>query len=380
MSQPVINPLQTLHEEEGALFVPYGEVVQIVESFGEVEIEYAAIRKGAALMDAAQRTVVLLTGKDRLAFLQNKVTNDTNRLKVGEGCYAFLLNLKGRIVMDMNILQTAEATLVEMDRRLVGQFVQMMEKYIFSEDVRVLDASEQMGRLTVLGPNAAELLRHVMDADLGSLTAPLQHLRGMMNVGPRQVAVTVFRNDLAGAPQYELIVPRDQLVGLWQALHAAGGAGDDAARAGVETRAIGWSAFNIARIEAGTPLFGIDITENYLPLETGQWYPRAVCSTKGCYLGQEIVARMHSHQTAARMFVGLRVEGENVPLAGTGIFDAAEQVGIVTSSCVSPMLGHAVVGMGYVKTVYAEPGRAVEVLTDGARAKTRVAPLPLWER
>src|SRR6185436_6721565 len=106
--------------------------VQIVESYGEVEAEYAAIRKAAALMDSPHRSVVILTGKDRLSFLHNKVTNDTNKLTAGQGCYAYLLNLKGRIVMDMNILQTEEATLVDLDRRVAPEFLQTMEKYVFT--------------------------------------------------------------------------------------------------------------------------------------------------------------------------------------------------------------------------------------------------------
>src|SRR3982751_6143651 len=177
---PLINPLQTLHEQAEATFLPYGTEAQIVESYGEVEAEYAAIRKGAALMDAPHRSVAILTGKDRLSFLHNKVTNDTNRLTAGQGCYAYLLNLKGRIVMDLNILQTEEATLVELDRRLTGEFLQIMEKYVFSEDVRLLDGSEQLGRLTVVGPKAGALLQKVMDAGVETLNEPFRHARRMI--------------------------------------------------------------------------------------------------------------------------------------------------------------------------------------------------------
>jgi folate-binding protein YgfZ len=376
---PLINPLQTLHEQAEATFLPYGTDIQIVESYGEVEAEYAAIRKGAALLDAPYRSVAILTGKDRLAFLHNKVTNDTNRLTPGQGCYSYLLNVKGRIVMDMNILHTEEATLVELDRRLAGAFVRMMEKYVFTEDVRVLDGGEQLGRLTVLGPKAAALLKLVMDAGVETLAEPFRHARRMIG----KATVTVFRNDLAGAAQYELIVPRDQLVSLWQVLHEAGAHEADSE---LGLRAIGWSAFNTARIEAGTPLYGIDISDHYLPLETAHWYARAVSTSKGCYLGQEVVARMHAHHTVARMLVGLRIAGDKLPVAGTDILDTSgiatdgQQVGIVTSSCLSPMLGHAPVGLGYVKKAYAGGGNEIEVLAEGGRAKAQVADLPLWAK
>jgi folate-binding protein YgfZ len=403
-----------MHEQAEAAFLPYGPDIQIVESYGEVEAEYAAIRKAAALMDAPHRSVVILTGKDRLSFLHNKVTNDTNRLTAGTGCYAYLLNLKGRIVMDLNILHTEEATLVEIDRRLAPEFLQMMEKYIFTEDVRLLDGSEQLGRLTLLGPRANLLLQKVAaiangaagGAGLGesgveSLTEPFRHAKRLIG----KSTVTVYRNDLAGEPQYELIVPRDQLVSLWQILHEAGGHDDGgheepigsssmasgAAGNGIHLRAIGWSAFNTARIEAGTPLYGIDITDHYLPMETAHWYPRAVSVTKGCYLGQEIVARMHAHNTVARMLVGLRVQGDKLPLAGTDIADptlggGGQQVGIITSSCMSPMLGNTPIALGYVKKAYAPSAgaaggtRPVEVLAEGLHVPAEVVPLPVWKR
>ena len=369
---PAINPLQAMHEQAEATFIGYGSDLQVVESYGEVEAEYAAIRKGAALMDAPHRTVAILTGKDRLGFLHNKVTNDTNQLTPGTGCYAYLLNLKGRIVMDLNILHAEEATLVELDRRLAPEFLRTMEKYVFTEDVRILDGAEQLGRLTLLGPKAVLLLKKVMDAGVETLTESFRHAK--RSIG--RTTVTVFRNDLAGEAQFELIVPRDQLVALWQVLHEADGhEGEEHS-----LRAIGWSAFNTARIEAGTPIHGIDITDNHLPMETAHWYGRAVSVTKGCYLGQEIVARMHAHNTVARMLVGLRMQEGKLPIAGTDVFDGAQQVGIVTSSSFSPMLGNASIGMGYVRKAFATAGKQVEVLAEGSRVKADVVGLPLWEK
>lgn len=367
------NPLQTIHEQAEAAFVAYGDF-QIVESYGEMEAEYAAIRKSAALLDAPHRSVVVLTGKDRLTFLQNKLTNDVARLAAGQGCYSFLLNVKGRIQQDLNLLHGEDATLVELDARLAGGFVKQMEHYRFSEDVKFLDASEQSGRLTLLGPRAAELLKKVADGDMAPLAHPLRHIKRII----ARETVTIFRNDLAGDEQYELLAPRSALVKLWQVLHEAGDETLDPAA--VDLRAIGWSAYNIARIEAGTPVFGIDITDSNLPMETGPAYAHAVSSTKGCYLGQEVVARMHAHNTVARMLVGLKIAGDALPVAATDIFDGAAQVGMITSSCVSPMLGGVPVALGYVKRAYATPGRVVEVLAEGQRAKAVVSELPLWRR
>lgn len=370
-----VNPLQTMHEQAEATFLPYGAEVRVVESYGEVEAEYAAIRKGAGLMDAPHRSVVVVTGKDRLAFLNNLVTNDTKKLAPNQGVYAFLLTAKGRIAMDMHILHSEDATLLEIDARLGEGLVRQLEKHHFSEEVRFLDAGSQLGRLSLTGPKASALLAKVADGGVEGLAEPLRHAKRSI----AKTTVTIFRLDHCGEAGYEIIAPRDHLVSLWQVLHEAGNGHGEGPENAIGLRAIGWSAFNTARIEAGTPLFAIDITESNLPMETGAWYARAVSITKGCYLGQEIVARMHAHNSVGRMFVGLRVEGVRLPIAGTDILDGAAQAGMITSSCMSPMLGGVPIAMGYVKKAYAQPGRVVEVLAEGAAMAT-VVQLPFWRR
>ncbi len=371
-----MNPLQSMHEQAEASFLPYGNDVQIVESYGEVEAEYAAIRKNAALMDAPHRGVIVLTGKDRLAFLNNLLTNDVKKLTPGQGAYGYLLNTKGRITADMNVLHTEDATLLDVDARLTSTLVKQFEKFRFAEEVKFLDASEQLARLTLIGPRAGELLAKVADAGVETLGTLLSN-------GKRSIdksTVTIFRDDLCGEPQFELIVPRDALIKLWQVLHEAGNGHGDPHEGGINLRAIGWSAFNTARIEEGTPLLGIDITDAYLPMETGPWYARAVAVSKGCYLGQEIVARMHAHQSVARMFVGLRIDAQKLPMAGTELYDGSTVVGIITSSCMSPMLGYTPVALGYLKKAYTAPEKDVEALAEGGRVKAKVVALPLWHK
>jgi len=373
------NPLHGLHEQAEATFLPYGSDFQIVDTYGEVEAEYAALRKAAALMDAPQRSVVVLTGKDRLAFLNGLVTNDVQKLTPGRGVYAFVLNTKGRIILDVNVLHTEEATLLETDSRLAPDLCRHLEKHLFAEDVKILDAGSQLGRLSLLGPQAVALLAVLTEApaDIEMLADPLRHIKTAL----AKITVTVFRNDLCGTPGYELIVPRTHLVYLWQILLEAGSEHSPDPVAAL--RAIGWAAFNTARIEAGTPLYGIDLTEHYLPMETGHWYSRAVSVTKGCYVGQEVVARMHAHHAVARLFVGLRVAGAKLPLAGTDIFEhthPTNPVGMITSSCMSPMLGYVPVAMGFVKQACAAEGHVLEVLADTDRPQATVTPLPFWGR
>ena len=110
-----------------------------------------------------------------------------------------------------------------------------------------------------------------------------------------------------------------------------------------------WAAFNACRIEAGRPIFGIDFDDSILPAETGQM-GRAVSLTKGCYPGQEIVARMHARQQVAKQLVGIKMDDEALPIAGAPIYDANQNaVGAITSSTISPILSGAAIGLGYVK-------------------------------
>jgi folate-binding protein YgfZ len=382
----VANPLDSIHEQAEAAFLPYGPELRIVESFGEVEAEYAAIRKSVALLDAPHRGVMILTGKDRLAFLNNLLTNELKTLVPGQGAYAYLLNTKGRITLDVNVLHAEDATLLEMDARYVEGLSPQLERFHFSEDVAFIDGSPQLARLSVIGPRSALLLDRLTDGGASALTQPLSSTKRQL----RGITVTLFRLEQCGELQFELIVPRDQVVAIWQHIQEAGGDHhhDAPATTGADApapppgetpvRAIGWSAFNTARIESGTPLFGIDLSDHYLPMETNRWYPRAVAVSKGCYLGQEIVARMHAHKTVARLLVGLRVEGSRLPVAGTDILVNGQQVGILTSSCMSPMLGNVPVAMGYVKKAVAAVGTAVELLAEGLPTTATVSDVPFW--
>jgi folate-binding protein YgfZ len=372
------NPLYALHEQANASYLPYGPDIQIIESFGEPEAEYAAIRKAAAIMDSPHRGVIELTGKDRLAFLNNLLTNDTKSLAAGRGCYAYLLNLKGRIVLDINVLHAENATILEVDARLAEDLCRTLNNYLFADQVQIRNRTDDLGRLTCIGPSSGGILDSVVG---GNVTAGLTEQLSGCQCKISGTPGTIFRNDKCGEPQFELIAPRDALAGIWKGLlTAANGEADmtEFKPGMIKLRPIGWSAYNIARIESGTPLLGIDLTDQNLPMETAHWYSRAVHIAKGCYLGQEVVARMHAHKAVARMLVGLKNPGVVPPVAGEPLRDGETVIGCVTSSCMSPMLGNQAIAMAYVKKAYAEPGRVLTVYTGSGEVRITVAPLPFW--
>ena len=374
MPRQIPNPLYPLHEQAEAEFQPY-DTVQIVSTFGEPEAEYAAIRKSAALFDEPQRGVLELTGKDRLPFLNNLLTNQTwdkaakAGMKTGEGVYAFFLQRNGRIAADMNVLDRGDRTLLEMDARLVESVRSAFEKYIFTEQVTLTDRVESLHQISVHGPGALEVLRQASEREFG----PLGQL-GSTAIRLFDADVIVWRDDPAAVPGYHLICETASATRIWTELLARFGQAPDLGKRALRPAA--WAAFNAARIEGGRPLFGIDFDASVLPHETGQ-IARAISFTKGCYLGQEIVARMHARGQFAKQLVGLKMADEALPIAGAIVYDdLGNQIGGITSSTVSPILSNAAICLGYVKKQFVPVGTIVNVPAEGQMRKASVVELP----
>jgi len=384
------NPLRDLHDAAGAEFQSYDRT-DIVSTFGEPQAEYAAVRKGCALVDEPQRGVLELTGKDRHEFLNNLLTNQTwdkerkTGLAPGTGVYAFFLNLKGRIVADLNVLEVdhGERTAIETDVRLVEPLRDVFDKYLFGEKVKLIPGVGTLHRLALHGPRAIEVLQEAAGVDASALP-PL----GSKTFRLAGSDALVFRDDVTGSPGLHLIVESARAADVWTELVTRFGERRDA---GMRRRVwpAGWAAFNACRIENGRPLFGVDFegvpaatayparkmredeaaeasAPGVLPAETGQ-LARAVSFTKGCYLGQEIVARMYARGQVARQIVGLRLDEDALPIAGAPVMDEqSNAVGVVTSSTVSPVLSNRAICLGFVRKPFMKVGTVLRVPAEGS--------------
>jgi folate-binding protein YgfZ len=289
--------------------------------------------------------------------LNNLLTNQVwdkekkQGLAAGQVVYGFFLNTKGRIVSDMNVIELGERTLLEMEEDKVEAVRAAFEKYLFAEQVKMRSLLGEVHELFVTGPRAQEAIADV-DA-------------------------TVFRDDICGVPGFGLIIPIGAAEENWN--HFTQGAQrefeDDMRFRGL-ARPCGWAAFNTTRIEAGRALFGIDFDESVLPAETGQ-FERAVSLTKGCYLGQEIVARMHARGQVARKLVGIRMQNDALPLAGSKIYDDQQnEIGGITSSTISPVLSNVAICLGYVKKPFFTTGTKVRIPAEGEIRDAQVVALP----
>ncbi len=375
------NPLHDVHEQAAAEFQRYADL-EIVSTFGEPQAEYSAIRKACGLLDVPQHGVLELTGRDRLPFLNNLLTNHTwdkitkTGLASGHGVYAYWLNAKGRIVADMNVLEVGDGrTLLVMDARMVAPVRASFDKYLFVEQVKMTDRVGTLHEIALLGPKARELLDQISGQPIGDLP-PL----GSAVTRLFDIDVVVYRDDLTGIPGYCLIFDVAAAPTIWTNLTSRFGA---SAEIGKRTlRPVGWASFNATRIEAGRPIFDIDFgnsadpEKSVLPAETGQ-FDRAVSVTKGCYLGQEIVARMHARQQVAKQLVGLQLDDDSLPMAGAPLMDDQQnQVGMVTSSTISPVLSNAAICLGYVKRPLFTEGTVLQVPAEGGMRKVTVVKTP----
>jgi len=363
--------LSETESSAGASFIPYGPPasdVRIVETFGEYEAEYAAIRKGVGILQTPQRGLIRLRGADRLSFINQLITNEAGALPIGGGCRAMILNRHGRIQGDLLILNAEEELLVITDVFQAAAIGALMEQYVFTEDVEVEQSTENVLQLSLHGPSGLELLTEVVGKGQSDAVAghePIAHF----TVEVSGVPCRVYRMDETGSPGWHLVVPRVSGLAIFKVLtDTVGGlvpevSGGHRRRFG--GRGIGWLAYNTARIEAGTPVFHVDYGLDSLPHETGLLRD-TVSFTKGCYPGQEIVARMENLGHPKQVLVGLRGEDERLPLAGSSVYQgtaesSSDVVGAVTSSTVSPLCGNTAIAFAMVRWDLREPGAIVHV-------------------
>ncbi len=351
---------------------PYGDPARglsVPMIHEHVELEYAAIRKGCALVDLPQRGTIEVAGADRLAFLNNLVTQELKNLEPMRSVWSFWLNRKGRIEADLRLCDTGASTIMAVDALVAGTTAEALAKFVFSEDVTLTDATESMHRLALHGPRAARVLMSVADTDEHVGLEP----GGAMTVMVRGASVLVEREDSAGEMGLILTIPTGSARPIYEALAAVEG-----------VRPCGWMAYNIARIEAGWPLFQIDFTSESLPAETGVLHDR-VSFTKGCYLGQEVVARMQSLGKPKQMLVGLRLgasQEAQLPGERASIYadkDSDKVIGTVTSSTIAPMLSATPIALAQVRTAHADAGTTLFVDAEGERVAFEVQPqLEFW--
>jgi folate-binding protein YgfZ len=304
--------------------------------YGDAPGEYAAAHSGAVVVRRAHEGRLRVTGRDRLDLLHRMSTNDINNLKPGAAIETVLTTPIARIVDLLWVLNRGETGLALTGPGRATAVRRWLAGYIFYNDqVKFEDVSGELGQVGIFGPRAGEVAEALV-AGAGALAD-----NRLIEAGE---SLVVRGRPLAGAG-FTVIAPTDQIERYWQQAVRAG-----AAPAGEQS-------YQWLRIEAGLPAAGHELTENYIPLEANLW--PAVSFSKGCYIGQEIIARMESRGKLARRLMGLRLEGPVSDGGEVRIGADGPVAGTVTSAAELP--GYGPVALAFLKTSQAEVGMRVTV-------------------
>jgi folate-binding protein YgfZ len=281
--------------------------------------EYRALTQGVGLAELRGRTLLEVTGADRVSFLHSFTTADVKKLPVGGGCETFVTSPQGKTLGHVLILKQDQSLLLSTTPGQAATLISHFQRYVISEDLTLRDASSEWTTLLLAGPGSAALLREVTAID------PPTDMLAWARVRIARQPVIAVRAEYAGPQSYLLLVQTSESPAVVAGCAAAG------------AQQVGDAAVEMARIEAGVPLFGRDITADNLPQEIGR-DRTAISFSKGCYLGQETVARIDALGHVNRQLVGVRFEGNAVPAVGTKLLADGKEVGQVTSTSWSPKL------------------------------------------
>jgi folate-binding protein YgfZ len=282
-----------------------------IDPIGSFRLQYDALRSGRGAVLLAEWSSVTLTGADRQAFVHNFCTNDVKRLAPSEQCEAFFTNVKGKIVgHGLITCRESELVVIGLPQQAPG-LIEHLDRYVIREDVQLRDTTTERSYLLIAGDGPArEVLSQPAPAAVHEPTQPWRFFPWNLINSESAGLIELAANNLSST--LDTIADHDiELVDLL--------------------------AFHAARIEAGVPLFGVDFNDSNLPQEVGR-DREAISFTKGCYLGQETVARIDALGHVNQQLVGVRFLGTTLPDPGMQLIHDGRAVGHVTSATYSPQL------------------------------------------
>jgi folate-binding protein YgfZ len=332
----------------------------VVVSYEGLAEEYRRMRSAAVVVDRSHRGRIRFFGEKSGEALTGLVTSDVLAIQPGHGGYAAALSAKGRIIADMRILAGAGSYLVDTPAKAWPAFLAMVKKYVNPRVAGYRDESHAIRDLGVFGPRSTPIVETVTEVRSEVLLAlePYDHIDIVID----GQAVTVMRSPDVGVEGYELFVPFEIFDALWRRAIDAG-----ASPAGL-------AAWEVARVEAGRPEWGIDIDDSTIPQEANFDDLGAISYTKGCYIGQEVVARVHFRGHVNRHLRGLRSGNDDPPPTGAQLIDdGGNHVGDVRSSVASPRLGGLAIGMVRREVT---PGTALKAKWETGERRVEMTTLP----
>ena len=328
--------------------------------YSTVEIEYRAAKHAVALMDRPYFGHLRVSGADHVDLLHRLTTNELRKLQPGEGQLNIFTNEKGRIVERFTLQKSQDEMWLMTSAGNSVKVAEWMDKYTFIEAVKVEDLSHKLGTLTLFGPKSPELLSTIFQTNVDDL--PDRHFR---DLHWSNQDLRISRTEELRLPGFDLILGADGLVALWDVIVEGGDAYD--------LKPMGEAAYERLRIEAGWPLPQKDYDDSINPHEA-QMLPY-LDFDKGCYIGQEVVARLDTYDKVQKYLSGIVLEGDQAPLPHSKIMIDKKEVGHITSVTHSPNLQKNI-ALGYVRTKFISESRSVSVHSNDAKIPGILVQLP----
>lgn len=333
----MLQSLRDLQASQGATFAEH----QVPESFGNDAAAINAIENGVTLVDRTHWGRVEVAGADRLRFLHNQSTNAFQTLQPGQGCDTVFVNSTARTIDLVSAYVLDESVLLLTSPGYNQTLIQWMDRFIFFADkVELHDRTDSTITFSLVGAGAATFL-----AQLGGAIEPTVGNHQLLEIQGIPVRVAVGSG--LATPGYTLIADIEQAVPLWQCLSDAGAI------------PCGNQVWEQLRIQQGRPMPGHELTEEINPLEAGLWY--TISLDKGCYIGQETIARLHTYRGVKQQLWGVRLEQAVPPESVISVETEkaeTEKIGKLTS-CIATPDGYR--GLAYIRTKASRPGLNVRV-------------------
>lgn len=339
----------------------------VPSSYGDESLEYRVVRDdGVGAIDISSRGRFLVGGSEAVQFLNGLITNDMKTLEPKRWMAAVFPNVQGRLVASVRVMRFEN---VQSDRNVCPMFMldteaathdrvlNTIQRFTLAGDFRVTDVTNETAHFTVQGSRAGSLMENLIGDDALQLEPG-----GLIQTLWRDTEVTVVRSTHTGADGFDLVIKAEHADSLWNAILDAG------------AQPVGYNTLDILRVEAGIPRYGIDMDETNVVPETA--LDDAVSYTKGCYVGQEIIARIKYRGHVAKRLSGFAFEGTVQVSSGSKVSSLdGKEIGRVTSVAFSPRLSRTV-ALGYVKYDYLASGMKVQVEIESGAVEATVVELP----
>jgi folate-binding protein YgfZ len=353
------SPLITFHQANGAAITEHDGWL-LPRHFGNVTAEYESIRRAVGFLDLSNRAVLEFTGADRLSYLQGLISNDLRALSPEEGSYAAFLTQQGKVLGDCRVLARDDSFIMDLWEPLKPRILDHLNRYLVADEVEINDLTDGYAMLSIQGPSSEQLLGKFVEKDKQP-QQPIAHSTAEIC----GVEVRICRYSHTGEDGFDLMIPVADIDNVARRLTETGSA--------YSAQWVGTEAYEVIRIEAGIPRYGIDITEDNLILETG--LNHAVSFNKGCYLGQEVVERIRSRGHVNKNLTGLVIDGAKPATMGSKVLIAEKEIGTITSSVYSPALSSAI-ALAYIHRDHRSPGTQLAIRDNYEVLNARVAQLP----